>query len=217
MNTRIKSALLLMFAMALTGCGYSSFVVSSVESYSQLPEIVAGSTIHLVPASPVDGSSLQWKAFRKKFEAGFIEKGFVISDASSATYIASIAYGIDGGTTKEELVSKPVYGQTGGGTVTHKNENGWIVGTSQVEPSYGVVDTKLVNVSRTNYRRYLSVGITEKSRLEGGARQKVYEGRLNSIGSCSIMNEVIDEIIEGFFMKFPKESGTVAVKGVYDC
>jgi len=217
MKTLITPLLIISLLVLLQGCA-GSRLHSSVESYSELPEILTGGTIHVIPMSPVDGSSLQWRTFRKKFEAGFVSKGFVISDIESATYVAAVAYGIDGGVTEENLVSTPVYGQVGGGnTVTHKDDGGWVVGSSTVAPAYGVVDTTVSFVKTTSFNRYIKIDITEKPKISGGLRAKVYEGKLKSNGSCGMLIEVIDEMIESFFLKFPKESGKVTAAGVFNC
>jgi hypothetical protein len=49
---------------------------------------------------------------------------------------------------------------------------------------------------------------------------RIYEGRTISSGSCNMIGEVIDEMIEAMFTDFPSESGknrTLTVAGVSDC
>ena len=81
--------------------------------------------------------------------------------------------------------------------------------------AYGINEKKdPSNNASVEFKRFFEVNIHQRGE---NTDLRVYEGKLVSTGSCGIINEVIDEIIEAFFMKFPKESGKVTVPGIYDC
>ena len=122
------------------------------------------------------------------------------------------------------LVSTPIYGQTGGGTTytsgtvsTYSGGYGSYSGTSYTMPTYGVVGSSTSSVQSTVYKRQLAIDIVEASSVDADNPSKVYEGRLNSAGSCGAMTEVMDELIEALFIKFPNDSGRVVVEGKFDC
>ena len=168
--------------------------------------------------------SLEFSSYRSKFEQNFKTVGFSIASAEKADYIAFVSYGIDTGTIVTSLVSTPVYGQTGGGTTytsgtvsTYSGGYGSYSGTNYTMPTYGVVGSSTSSVQSSVYKRQLSVDIVESSTLETDNPSKVYEGRLTSAGSCGAMNEVIDELIQALFIKFPNGSGRVEVEGKFDC
>jgi len=163
------------------------------------------------------------KAYKQKFALQFRDRGLTITDVDTSDYIAFISYGIDNGTTPQETYSYPIYGQTGGGTTYHSasvstdGSYGTYSGTSTQEPTYSVVGSQAYTVNVTEYSRNLAMDIVTSESLKLGQTEKVYEGRLTSRGSCSQMSEVIDELIEALFTKFPNGSGRVEVPSITDC
>ena len=181
-------------------------------------------TIAVVGYPEETNTSLEFGRYRSKFEQKFIAVGFSIAPAETANYIAFVSYGVDTGTSVTSLVSTPIYGQTGGGTTytsgtvsTYSGGYGSYSGTSYTMPTYGVVGSSTSSVQSTVYKRQLAIDIVEASSVDADNPSKVYEGRLNSAGSCGAMTEVMDELIEALFIKFPNDSGRVVVEGKFDC
>ena len=201
-------------ALSLAGC---STVISNVSSFSTLPVPLSGQTIHLVAYPEERKNTLEWKSYQTKFANAFLIAGFTLAPFESADYVAFISYGIGDGKTIKSLVSTPVYGQTGGGTTYHSGSvstsgsYGTYSGTSHTVPTYGIVGMSTNTVTRTIYTRNIAIDIAERASLNTAQPVKVYEGRLTSTGSCSQIPEVIDELIEAMFRKFPDGAGKVSV------
>jgi hypothetical protein len=54
--------------------------------------------------------------------------------------------------------------------------------------------------------------------LENSSTGKIiYESKATSTGSCGLIGEVIDEIAEAIFQKFPSGSGQVKIEGKFNC
>jgi len=180
-------------------------------------------TIAVSSANATTDNSLEFQAYRTRIEAQLAAVGYTITDrASHPDFVALVSYGIDNGTTTQS--STPIYGQTGGGTTYSSGSlygsggSGSYQGSTYTMPTYGVIG----NSTRTDttYNRAIAIDIVEASSLQSGNPQKQYEMRAKSSGSCSVIGEVFDEMLQAMFSDFPGENGksrTVSVKGVYDC
>jgi hypothetical protein len=211
---------LLMVAI-ITGCATPRVVTNNtaffVDSYSPRGSIS-------VVSGDVDlNNSLEFAAYKKKFEAQLSVAGYTIEDdPNKADHIALVAYGIDNG--KTSTVSTPIFGQTGGGTtyssgtVYGAGGSANYSGTGYTMPTYGVVGSS--TGSATTYNRAIALDIVEASSFKAGTPKKVYEGRTKSKGSCSVIVEVFDEMLEAMFSVFPGENGRnrkQKVPGVFNC
>ncbi len=74
-------------------------------------------------------------------------------------------------------------------------------------PVFGVVGSNISSVSRTSYAKAIALDIVETSTLSTDNLNKVYEGRLQSRGSCSTVASVIDYLLNGLFKDFPGPGG----------
>lgn len=176
------------------------------------PDYKNSGTIFVAAAEAEVNSSLEFAHYKKKFEQKLVENGYtIVNNPSEASYIAFVAYGIDNG--KSSVVSTPIFGQTGGGTV---NSSGTVYGvggsasyfgTSYSMPTFGVVGA--MNNSVTEYTRVIALDIVDAKSLKSGKAVKVYEARAKSTGSCGVIAGVFDEILEALFEGFPGENGKV--------
>lgn len=64
----------------------------------------------------------------------------------------------------------------------------------------------------TNYTRTVAINLVDKK-----TNKKIYESKATSTGRCGVIGEVIDEIAEAMFSKFPAGIGRVEVLGKFDC
>ena len=203
---RIISLLMVVF---VTGCATSSRIVTNNTAFfvgSYEPK----GTISVVSGEADVNNSLEFAAYKSKFESKLSEAGYQIEkDPNKADYIALVAYGIDEGRTSN--VSTPIFGQTSGGTtyssgtVYGSSGSANFSGTSYTMPTYGVVGRSSGSV--TVYNRAIALDIVEASSFKEGSPKKVYEGRTKSEGSCSVIVEVFDEMLEAMFIDFPGENG----------
>lgn len=163
-------------------------------------------TISVVASDISVNNSLEWAAYKKKFEAKFSDNGYIIEqDSKDAQFIALVAYGIDNGETA--IVTTPIYGQIGGGMTTTTGTVGNVnyTETSYIMPIYGVVGTS--TNSQTEYTRAIALDIVDAKSIKENLPNKVYEGRAKSIGPCSVFVEVFDEMLDAMFTDFPGENG----------
>ena len=220
-----KLIILLVLAMSIAGCQTATLQVqANISSFSELPKVLVGKSIHLLAHPEQKNDTLEWKSYRKIFESGFRKSGFTITELASADYVAFISYGIDSGKITQDTVTTPVYGSTGGGTTYHSGTvstygggYGSYSGTSYSMPTYGVVGSSTSVISRELFRRNIAIDIVDRKTLKSEKPMKLYEGRVRSAGSCSQMNQVMDEMVQGFFQKFPNGSGKVVIPAVADC
>jgi len=73
-------------------------------------------------------------------------------------------------------------------------------------PTFGVVGS--TTSTMTEYTRQLAMDLVETSTLESKKINKVYEGRVKSIGSCSMISYVMPEMMESLFTDFPRNNGS---------
>ncbi len=208
-----KIILPLLALSILAGC-----VKAEVLSISTLKKPVTDKAIAVVGYPEETNTNLEFRSYRTKFEQHFRTVGFSIAPVEKADYIAFVSYGIDIDRTVTSLVSTPTYGQieegatyTSGTTSTYDGGNGSYSGTNYTMPTYEVEGSSISSAQSTLYKRHLAIDIVEASTLDTDNPRQVYRGRLTSSGRCGAMNEVMDELIEALFSKFPSRSGRAIV------
>ena len=167
-------------------------------------------SIAVVAGDKIVGSTLEFNHYKKKFEDKLASLGYEVkSKPFESDFIAYITYGIDDGATKS--VSTPIYGQTGGGTtytsgtVTSSGGSGTYSGTSYTMPSYGVVGSS--SGSYETYKRAIAMDIVKLKRDNHENFSRIFEGRTKSTGTCNVIVEVFDEMLDAMFEDFPGENG----------
>ena len=72
-------------------------------------------------------------------------------------------------------------------------------------PTYGVVGSS--TSSSTTYTRAIALDIVDANSLKADQPKKVYESRVKSSGSCSVIAGVFNELLEAMFKGFPGDNG----------
>lgn len=193
----------------LVGCALSPVVETNNTAFF-VGEYSPKGSIKVISGEAEVNESLEFAAYKKKIEFKLASVGYSIEgDANKADYIALVAFGIDSG--KSAVISTPIFGQTSGGstyssgTMSSAGGSASYSGTSYAMPTYGVVGSATRSV--TMYKRALALDILEAESFKEGRPNKVYEGRTTSTGSCSVIVEVFDEMLEAMFTGFPGENG----------
>jgi len=199
----------LLVLFLLSGCAAIPTVDTTISTFYATEYRNAG-TISVVATTAEQNDSLEFRHYKARFEQNLSSHGYKItSNPSDAEYIALVAYGIDEG--KSGVVTTPVYGLTGGGTTFTS------YGTSSYTmPSYGAVASSTNSV--TTYIRAIALDIVKADDFKKGQPKKLFELRAKSVGSCSVIAGVFEEILEAMFEDFPGLSGkakkvTVTFKG----
>ena len=217
MHMKIKSlitlVLLISTTITLQGCTPIKGVEAGTTAFYVETYQPRGS-ISVVSGEQDINSTLAFQTYKKKFESQLSMVGYMIeTDPNKADFIALVAYGIDDG--KTALVSTPIWGQTGGGETIYSASGEMVAYTM---PTYGVKGSS--TSSLTTYDRAIAMDILEAQSFKKGNPVKVYEGRTKSTGSCSVIVEVCDEMLEAMFTDFPGENArnrTQRVTGTFDC
>ena len=166
-------------------------------------------------------SSLEFQNYKKTIEDNLQKYGFnIVQEKDTSDFIAFVSYGISGG--RDELVSSPVFGSKGGGTSTFSGSaydygsGGTIYysGTAYSMPTFGVVGSRTSSI--TKYTRQLAMDLVETSTLESKKINKVYEGRVKSVGRCNMVSTVMSEMIASIFTDFPRNNSSTEQILIFD-
>jgi hypothetical protein len=216
-----KLILLSVLALLLSGCASLKVETDSTAFYTA--DYSPRGSISVVAANADVNDSLEFAVYKQKFEGRLASVGYqVVQDAEQADFIALVAYGIDHGKTSS--ITTPIFGQTGGGasyssgTISTATGNTSYTASSYRMPTYGVVGA--VSNTSTIYNRAIAMDIVVAKSLKSGKVRKVYEGRTKSLGSCSVIVEVFDEMLEAMFSGFPGENGRnrqMRIEGEFNC
>ena len=194
-----------------------STYVSTVTAFHNLSGKLEKS-IKVLPFDNSLESSLQFQNYATTI-VSYLEKfGFsTVDENQEPDYIVFVSYGIGSG--KTSVSSSPVIGRTGGGDTSHRgiyqNPAGgmkYYSGSSYSMPTYGVVGTR--TSSSTEYTRNLAIDIVDAPSLNSKKPKKIYEGRVESSGSCSEINYVIGAMMQALLKDFPGTSGESKLKKV---
>jgi hypothetical protein len=208
----------LLLLATLTGCGLNPSIDVSSTPFYVSDFKVSGSIIVLSPSQEIN-SSIEFQTYKVKLESHLQKVGYKIAESmGSADHIAFISYGIDNG--KNNLGSTPIIGQTGtGSSYTTGSVYGNTFSSSTYSmPTYGVVGSS--NYTYTTYTRNIAIDIIDAKTSSNEKPRKEIELRAKSTGSCSVINEVFDEMLEGLFKDFPGENGKtrrISVDGDFNC
>lgn len=214
--------MLVLLSAVMTGCATVGPVVVNATSF-YVDDFQPEGVIVVMAGDPELSGSLEFAHYKKRFEAQLAANGYsVTQDIGEADYAAFVTFGIDDGNTR--TVSTPIIGQTGGGTTytsgTVYGTGGMATysGSSYTMPSYGVVG--VAAGTQTTYKRAVAIDIVDAPSLKSGTPGTVYEGRITSEGTCNVINEVFDEMLQGLFTNWPGESGknrNLRVPSMVDC
>lgn len=209
---KILLSIIMVVGLIISGCvGLGSTIQSQVGVFHNITEQHKGVKVVVLPFQKELESSLEFQSYREIIETKLRINGFmIVEDKDNSNYIAFVSYGID---AKEQIVSSPVFGSTGGGTTYSRgtvtsSRRGYerYSGSSYSEPTFGVVGSSSSSV--TTYTRQLAMDFVETSTLEKDKVKKIYEGKVKSIGACGIVAAVMPLMIESLFKTFPQKSGS---------
>ncbi len=202
------SALISLACTVLVLSGCATVVTRTTAFYTS--DYTTSGSIFVIPADAEKNNSLEFASYKKRFEDKLSTNGYsIVTNANDAKYIAIVAFGIDNG--KSSVVSMPLFGQTGGGTTY---SSGTVYGTggsasysgsSYTMPTYGIVGSS--TSSATTYTRAIALDIVEAKSLKTGKPKKIYEARVKSSGTCSVIAGVFNELLEAMFKEFPGDNG----------
>ena len=215
---KLTFLLAITFLFLFSGC-MTSGIIANVSVFHNITEKYKGKKVVVLPFQTELESSLEFQNYKKTIENNLQKYGFnIVQEKDSSDFIAFVSYGIGGG--KDKLVSSPVFGSTGGGSGTFSGSSynygtggtTYYSGTTYSMPTFGVVGSRTGSI--IIYTKQLALDLVETSTLESKKVNKIYEGRVKSTGSCSMIPAVMPEMLESLFKDFPKQSGSTHTIGL---
>lgn len=213
MKIVFKFSLLILFLLMISACGPKVETVRGTKTVHHELGSINGN-IYLADFTNKEGEDLLFKKYANTLENYLFGYGFrVVDDIQEADYVAFISYGI--GPPIVNTYSVPVYSYTPGRTSTNRSMLwsrsygyiGYVTTTTYTMPKYDRVGTDVK--SYITYQRNFAMDILSvESVLENKAANKVYEGRIKSIGACNTVDAVMNELIQIMFEDFPGSQGT---------
>ena len=191
-------------ALLLSGCA-TAVLQSNVTTFHTFSSADAPTgTIVIVPHKNIpDG--LEFQTYAQRIQTLLSTKGLSpASSSGNADFIGTFTYGIDSG--RSELYSRPVFGQTGGGTtfttgtVYAGGQSAGYSGYSTTPATFGV--TGVANEMGVAYTRIAELTISKSK-----TGQVIWQGRNRSSGSNGEIAKVLPTMIDALLKDFPGQSG----------
>jgi hypothetical protein len=185
-------------------------VESKVSRFHTLSSVSSAKTFKFIQLDGQAGS-IEFDSYAQRVSKKLQAYGWRHETTKTPDVAVFISYWIGDGKSVSE--SMPIFGQTGGGTsytsgsVYAGGRPATFSATTFTAPTYGQVG--VVPIHRTYYTRTLVMKIHD---LKQG-NKSIFEGRVVSTGTSSQISEVMPNMIDALFKKFPGESGkTITVE-----
>ena len=204
----MKNTIKLIVAVILmlhSGC---ASVDSKVSRFHSLGPVAQPKIFEFVPIDEQKGS-IEFRSYAERISTKLEAYGWRRDQAKKADVFVSISYGIGDG--KSVSGAMPIFGQTGGGaaytsgSVYGGGRSANFSATTFTAPTYGQIGA--IPVNQTYYTRTFVMNIYDSSLAKEGVSKSIFEGRVVSTGSSSQVSEIMPNMIEAMFKKFPGSSG----------
>lgn len=202
-----KLSLVLSFILTLAGC--AGPVISNVTAFHDLPADWNGRAVSVLPYEEQESPTLEWRTYKSMVESHLRKSSFVVTSPNEADFLVFFGYGIDQGREVVSTYSIPEFGVTGysgayttGSVSSYGSGYATYSGTTTLTPTYGVTGYSTGVSSSTVYTRSLSMDI-----LDRRSRNRLWEMKLRSQGSCGNIASVMPYFIQAAFDQFPGPSG----------
>lgn len=190
---------ILVFAvLAVAGC---SQVQTHVDAHSSIPADIAPKTINIMPYSPADGNSLEWRTNAGVLASILNQKGFeVVQGTQNARLTAKFGFLVNEGETVQSTYSIPQWGVTGysGATTTGTIYGNSYRANTTLTPTYGV--TGYTTGTRTDV---LFTRAALLDMVDNTSKRTVFEGKAISRGECFSFTPVAPQILGAMLVNFP--------------
>lgn len=202
----MKKALLLLFALTVTGCGTQNFSATVTRFHRDLPP--AGETFVVRPQQDQKGG-VEFDTYAGSVVGQMASAGYKpAAPGAPADLMVEFRYGVDNG--RSELVSTPLFGRDS----YWQRQN-----CARVMPPFDCYTPPLTNdiQSFTVFTRWVELSVTD-TRQKAAQPVKLFEGRAYSEGVNRNLPEVIPPLIAALFTEFPGLNGeTRTVVVAPDC
>lgn len=190
-------------------------VESQVEVFHELPISYPGESIAILSGDENKAGTLEFKDYAARLRAKLTEVGFNVVDGNSRPkYVAFLGYAVGPGEQVTSSYSIPNYGVTGysssytQGTLNSFGGIGTYSGTTTYTPQYGITGYSTGITTSTYFPRVVVVDIYEVDWSNVKDARQVYQLSISSSGTCGVLSQVIDEMLEAGFQNFPGENAS---------
>ena len=193
--TVLRPVILLATLALLAACG--SILRSDVVTFHEGP-LPAGETIRVEALDPAKGQTLEFRRYARQVSDELRNVGYLpVADDEAAQLIAQLDYGVETGPVNVRLERNGPYAYYHFSYGRFRN------------PFYfGLMNQWEPEVRSTpTYIRTLSMAIIKNDMNN----ERLFEGRVESIGASRQMQEVMQYLITALFSNFPGESGVTKV------
>lgn len=202
----MKKALLLLFALTVTGCGTPNFSATVTRFHRDLPP--AGETFAVQPQNEQKGS-VEFDTYAGTVVSQMVSAGYKpAAPGKPADMVVEFRYGIDNG--RSELVSTPLFARD----AYWQRQN-----CSRVMAPFDCYTPPVTNdlQSFTVFTRWVEMSVVDAGK-KAAQPVKLFEGRAYSEGSNRNLPEVVPPLIAALFTEFPGLNGeTRSVMVSPDC
>jgi hypothetical protein len=218
--------LIFVVVMLFSSCGTTTKFVTNVNSFGSDSEFNSKNYFILSSDSLTPLSKFEYLEYTHYLEKALSENGYnLIADINDADVIISFTYGISDPKTYVRKVSVPIWGQTGYNTTTTKstvtvdsktNKTTYNQTTTNT-PTYGVVGTKMVDKTVTEYFRYTHITAYDyKSYTENQEMRIIWDTEITSKGTSDDLRKVMPCLIFTGRKYLGKSSGEKKQITLYD-
>lgn len=188
----------LFICFLLVGC--TKYVETTRTSFFNELYKKSGSIFVVATDSKVN-DSLEFAVYKSKIEKQLALNGYnIVKNANDAEQIALVSYGVGEGIN--QLISTPIFGDTGGGFIMNSNGTGI---STYIMPNFGTIGVATNSV--TSYKRTIAMDIVNAKDFKLGNAKSLLELRATSIGICGVMAAVFDQMLTSMFHDFPGKNG----------
>lgn len=193
MYIRSFSLVVVVILLLLAGC--ASKVTSEVTRFHQIG-LLTGQSIKIEANDPELSDSIEFRTYSSQIAQKLSGLGYRVVEEGDSDYTALVSYNVGAGEMKiRSLPDNYVHYHFHVG-----QRSSFYFGRHWPEPEV---------YSYTVYPRQLEIQITD------GEGKSVFEGRVQSIGKESNINQVMEYLIDAMFQNFPGESGVTKVVTIY--
>ena len=207
MPKRVAAVLFVPLLLALGACAGPRFGAEVTQFHTLAPSAEPRSFV-LVAGDEAKAGTLEFASYASMVVNELQARGFrQVDNARQSEFVARLDYGISSGMT--ESFARPVYGYYPDvySTVRGRTAEGKRF-SARVYEGGGYVPLGYAEERRIVYQRTLTLDIVEAAPGRRGETQKVYEGRVVSIGPAPELARVMSLMVRALFIDFPGPSGT---------
>lgn len=183
----MRTRLVALFLVAtVSGCLSTPTLHYDIDVNSLARPDAPSKTTYVLLSGSKSASDLQFQEFAQLLDSVLAARGFrKVQSIDGAQVAILFAYGIDDGTTQQQIYSTPIYGQTGSRTVG-----------GYTTPTFGVTSQNIATDSTTTFKRVVVLTAFEATQYKAGTQTPVWQTTVNSTGSSNDLRVVMPYMLK---------------------